>query len=309
MNYYDIRRSYELEHAKLSRLPNWVATSIGFKEVGDELTDEPSIKFYVEKKSSTHDANLSFPKEIIVYSKVGVRLGSIATDVCEYGEPAISFGVRTGHVLRAIDGDIGVCAISLRIGPKSYVVTCAHVSCDVKFQIPMPLNVIDSNTGQPFFLGNTVKFRHQSADGNVRADFSIIEVDPATSVEAGKILGSSMTIENEDVGSITHNDTADYWYQVGRERLNCSRPEKTLVGLVKVDNHIFRYRDFVTLRMRDGDRARPGHSGAAICKTVNAKVKACGILFGGDPTNGRFVHAFNFRPILTFLEHHFGRPD
>lgn len=293
MNLWDIRRSVIAKSDDLDRLPNLSHVTLGEKVRKGVPTGERAVVAYVSKKKERLEEDEKFPSSFSCQKVNGDFVGDIQTDVQEIAGEIRAFGLRSGHVIRGFDGDHGVSALAYEneMGQKR-LMTNAHVVVDVENNgatgLPSFKNRVDNNYYQ---LGKLQAVSKLRAGMTTTHDVAVIEVPSAYDLDEFMIQDQTNDIDR--IAGISTLSNHNYWFVVGGEKFECGFPERVVKKLpVKVDGVIVHYAECWQFRMTRG-RAKPGQSGALICRNAGAEIIACGMVFGGIEPSHIFAFPFN----------------
>lgn len=291
---WDIRRSGLARFDALMALPNVRYMTVGQKIKGSSRQAEKTLKLYV---SSKHDMapNETIPQSIgwVAKSRASATAAPVLTDVVELSGELESFGIRSGHIIRAFDNDLGVCAISYSNAGGRFLITNAHVAVDVaRGGVTGPVDVLNRVDGQYHRFGTVLNASQLKATEITTHDVALIAVDPDFQVDDFMLLDME-----DDVDRLEGIDTMSphqYWYSVNGRRFDCMFPER-VVGhaFINVDGVRVPYAEFWQLSMVNGSAAAKGHSGALICRMDGGDIVACGLVFGGVAPGRVFAFPFN----------------
>lgn len=288
---WDIRRTLLRNFRKLTSHPNISHFTIGEKRKGGSRTSEKSIIAYVSRKVRALAEDRCLPDSITCYRKNGSLAGTVNTDVVELKGSGTAFGIRSGHIIRGFDGDLGVTAVSYRnASNQERLLTNAHVVVDVAngtSSLPSFLNRVD---GQFYQLGNIAAVSNLVANQQTTHDVAVIAVPDAYEID--HFMVQDIQNDIDEISGISTMSSHDYWFVVNGRTFRCAFPER-VVGAVPilVDGVIIPYAECWKLQMTQGASA-PGQSGALLCRTSGTDIIACGLIFGGFEPN--FILAFPF---------------
>lgn len=267
-------------------LENVSHLTIGEKRVGDEPSGQLALIAYVTRKHDV-DPNQMLPSEVKVRLPSG-KIRSLPVDVIELPSHPRALGMRSGHIIRAGDGELGICGLTFIRDGSQYAATNAHVVANMKTQrfYGEPA-VFDPGRSQYRPIGRTVYISAFPADTPTIEDLAIIRVDHVQ-VEALGLVGEMAPISG--FASFLDLSAAEFWYNINGSRISLDAPQRAVgtgIGLL-VDGELFRYTDFWALRVTQGIIA-PGHSGSLVCTGTGKNIRACGMLFGGAPPTYAYV--------------------
>lgn len=278
---------HERRHRPLIRGRNIAGLGVGEREVGGNITDELSLRFYVRRKLPRSKCRMKIPARIETPG-----LGSILTDVIEIGElrkhasrkaeqrPAYP-GCSVGSGL--IAGTLG-CIVRKRNGsPGSYLLTNAHViardgNAALNSPIFQPALVDERSTPPGSFakLSEVVSFEFSPSKYNNVADAAIAKIRrpsmaDSTIIGIGKPAGvvaakRGMLVQKSGRSSdLTHGKIRDIHF---RTRIKYERDKMGNIGWVGFKDQIL-----VTKFSQEGD------SGALV---LDQKNMAVGLVFAGS---------------------------
>lgn len=285
-----LRQAIRRSTATLRQLPNVTHVTLGEKLVGGVPSGRIAAKVYVETKTSVPAAQ-RVPQEIPIRQGDGRTVGTLVTDVVQTDGVPEGFGVCSGDVLQAFDNDLGIAGVSFSKGGVGYVLTNAHVACDVAANgASGRMRWRDGGQVRP--LGPVIYWSPLRQGVVATADAAVIRVDDPRSVEPLMIRNVSSALEKMDVISPRLND---YWFVANGELFRCVAAEPADGdNEANVDGVRIHYRGFWQLRLVQG-RARKGLSGSLLCRTVAGRPQACGLVFGGLIPD--YIWAYPFRPL------------
>jgi hypothetical protein len=290
---WDIRRSILADPKRVSALPNVLYLTIGEKRTKGQRTGERSIVAYVGRKVEELEPSQMVPKVIHCTDKRGGAVGSVQTDVISLENTPKTFGIRAGQLLRGFDDDQGICALAYENSQgQKRILTNAHVVVDVRTNgqtgIPAVYNRADGNF---YELGHVLGASKLRVGTRTTHDVAVLSVPDEYALD-------HLMVQNDenDIDSFAGMETLsqdEYWFVARGETFKCAFPERVIGDLpIEVDGVIVYYAECWQMQMTEGEAA-PGLSGALVCKTVNSKVVACGLLFGGVQPNLIYVFPFN----------------
>ena len=287
---WDIRRSALAKFKQLASRPNVSHLTIGYKVTGGVRSQEKSLRFYVHRKEPRWGGQ-AVPLALDVLAKNNGIIGNVRTDVEEIGDLA-AFGVRSGHVIRAFDNDLGVCALTYAHGGARFLLTNAHVVVNVANGGKSgPISILNRVDGQ-YYSAGTVQYASRLVPGEVTtSDIAVVRMHDGLAIDQFMILDIANDIDRID--GISTLAEYQYWYVVNGHRFHCSGPERVVgTAPIMVDGVAVPYAEFWQLTMSVGGAAR-GHSGALLCRTSGNEIVACGIVFGGIAPSHIFAFPFN----------------
>lgn len=299
---WDIRRAGIAHYDTLISKQNVRYMTVGYKVRDGVRLPEKSLKLYVSSKN--HVAAGQMIPQRLAAPMSGGDLATVPTDVIQLDGVPCAFGLRSGHLIKAFNGDRGVCAISyLRNGAK-FLLTNAHVVVDVaRGGVSGPVDVLNRVDGLYYRLGNVIHASRLDPSTVTTHDVALVGVHPDFQVDQFMVLDMENDIDR--IEGINTLATHDYWYRVNGRRFDCKFPER-VVGTVLIDTDgvDVPYAEFWQLEMVNGSTARPGHSGALLCRMDGGDVVACGLVFGGAPAEGttsEVVFAFPFNKMWRLM--------
>jgi len=288
---WDIRRSGAARFEALTSKPNVRYMTVGHKVKNGVRLPDKSLNFYVARKEQVAPED-AIPKQIDWLATDGRTADTIATDVTELGSEPATFGLRSGHILRAFDNDVGVCAVAYTNGGRKFLLTNAHVVVNAAAGgAAGPVDVLNRTDGQ-FYRFGVVANASQLRPGIVTThDVARIEVNPAFTVDDFMILDLDNDIDRlEGIETLSAHR---YWYRVNGQQFECAFPERVVGSvIISVDGIHVPYAEFWQLQMVAGAVGK-GHSGALLCRSDGTEVVACGLVFGGVAPNLVFAFPFN----------------
>jgi hypothetical protein len=242
---------------------------------------------YVTRKEDV-DPHNQIPKSVPYH---GSRLKrAFSTDVVELHSDPTVFGVSAGNVLLASDQNLGVCSLSFVKNGRNYVVTNAHVGCNIpQGGAFCNIALVEPVTNRTVAVGPVVWSSGLTQGRIAQNDLSLVLAEYC-SIEPYTIYNVSQPISG--MSHFVPGNTT-YWFMWNGVEFNCAYPEYTAAAsAINVEGVAIDYEDFWVLQMTKGASA-PGQSGALICRTDNGRdVVACGIVFGGSAPN--LIFAFSF---------------
>jgi hypothetical protein len=263
--------------------------TIGQKRTKGVRTPEASIVVYVTKKERV-SASDRIPETIPAISRSRVKT-PIQTDVVELQSDPAAFGVMAGNVLLASDMNYGVCGLSFNKNGTGYVLTNAHVGCNIpQGGAPCTLNLLNPGSNQPLPVGPVI-WSSGLVPGQVATNDAAIARADQIAVEPYQILNVAQRLSGTShfvQGSTT------YWFMWNGVEFDCAYPEPVLhPAWINVEGVNIQYDGFWILQMTRGASA-PGQSGGLICRTDNGTdVIGCGLIFGGSAPNLIFAFPFD----------------
>ena len=296
-NIWDIRRSALAQLSALRNRKNISHITVGYKQKDGMDTGEKALIFYVSEKSAVSSSD-RVPPLLDVLDVDHKLIGAVSTDVQQASAPK-TFGWRSGHLIKSFDNDIGVCAVTFSKNNQHYLLTNAHVVIDVSRNgLGGPPSIFNRTDGRYYQVGNIIKATELRPGVTTNSDLAIVAIPPGHVVDDYLILDLNNNIDAfEGIETLAPHQ---YWYVVNGQVHACAKPER-IVGSapINVDGALVNYTEFWQLRMTAGE-ARPGHSGALLCRTVGNQIRACGLIFGGlAPTH---VFAFPFNKMWRLVE-------
>jgi hypothetical protein len=266
--------------------------TIGEKRIAGIRARRRAIVVYVRKKEEV-PAGRTIPSSYTV--SLGGRSSKLLTDVIELPDVPRAFGLRSGHLLRARDGDHGVCGLTLTLNQRRYMLTNAHVVADIARQwVSGPPEALEPGSLRYLPVGPVRYVSPMPPKLAVNEDLAIVEVSELA-IDAMGIVDIKYPIAR--FGSFEEAPAGRYWYVVNGSVYDCAFPEPLLQGSivsVLVDGRAMPYTGFWKLQIMSGGSA-PGQSGALICRGSGRKIEACGMVFGG--VQPHFVYAFSMGAI------------
>ena len=287
-----LRRTARKVVAALKRKPNVLYVTVGTKRVKGKRTKHDAIVVYVAKKQKRLQKAHRVPKTVRSEKPSKNEPKRIRTDVVQIEQTPEAFGARAGQIIKSFDNDLGVCGLPFVKNGVGYVLTNAHVACDVNIGRYGEGTLLDSSTNLFFDLGPVVYWTPMSLNAPVSDDTAVLRADHWL-VDPLMVLGANRPIAS--FGEVDEMQNATYWYNVNGAVFQCSHAE-WVVGTapISVDGRIFSYCRFWQLQMTVGVAAH-GHSGALLCRSSGDDIIACGLVFGGVQPN--YIFAFPIRAL------------
>jgi len=292
-------RSAREASGELLKKKNVQLISLGHKRIKGRRTSDAAAVIYVLKKENVAAPD-RIPETISIVANRR-KTATLKTDVVELIDVPKTFGVRSGNVLVASNRHNGVCGLSFTKNGAGYVLTNAHVGCDIAHGgSPGNLSLLDPGSNQLSLIGpvvwssglspNTVAYSDAAV---ARADY--LPVDPYQIFNIQQqISGTSHFVQ----------DNTTYWFTWNGVEYECAHPEQVVhPANIDVEGVTVQYDNFWILQMTRGTAA-PGQSGALICRTDNGStVIGCGLIFGGSAPNLIFAFSFDelFGQVYTAL--------
>jgi hypothetical protein len=290
-----LRRTASSVADELAKYRNVSFVTIGAKRIKGRRTPKRAFVVYVSKKGDVSRPDRIPSSAILNRGKLkGTRL---PTDVVELPSVPQAFGIRSGDIVFAGDGDFGTNCLGFVKDGAGYIVTNAHVIGDVRqrrvFGTP---EIQEPATHKHFPLGAVEYISPFTPGATTNEDIAI--------VRAGNIAVDHLCILNEQFpikrfGDFAQDVTAQYWYNTNGARVTCRDPEPVPVGHsvpILVDGLWYPYTGFWALEVSAGVPAK-GHSGSIVCRGSGTSIEACGILFGGAPPN--YAYVLPLQPTLS----------
>lgn len=277
---------------ELAKAANVSHVSFGHKETAGRSTGRPALKAHVARKGGV-PAAVAAPRVLPLIDGRGRVIGEIESDIVETGGAPELLGLRSGSTLIAFDFDRGVAGLTFPKGARRYVLTNAHVACDLaQGGAAGPLSW---RTGdRDVVIGPVVAATPIGEDAVARGDCAVISVGADVIVDPYRVEGVDARIHRLDD---LRPSQRTHWFAAHGEVLACDRPEKILTpALVEVDGLEVYYEGFWQFRMIQG-RALGGQSGALLCRTVNGLNVGCGLVFGRASED--LIWAFPFRSMFN----------
>ena len=281
----------------LSR-PNVVYITVGDRRVEGRRTGELSLVAYVTRKGGATGEDL-IPLAFDVQMPDGSTL-TLPTDVVELPATPQALGMRAGHVIRAADGDIGMCGLTFSKDNRSYIATNAHVVANLRLGFPGEPAVQDPATMHFKQIGRRI-YISDPANLPMEEDLAIVEAR-FVEVDRHAVVGESRPIAG--FSNFVGTSNSRFWYTVNGVKILCSDPQPTVADIpvpILVDGATFPYANFWRLQVDQGMVA-PGHSGSLICTGTGRSIVACGMLFGGEPPS--YVYAFPIDDVMRRIAAH-----
>ena len=270
----------------LTRRPGVTHVTVGEKFTRGGRTGCRAIKVYVCAKTS--DAPMQIPTTVAIFNQLGRKVGAVPTDVVEVKAEPQLFGLRSGHTVISFDRERGVAGLCFSKGGRSFVLTNAHVACDVRSGICGTLAW--RLQGQETSLGAVVYASEIDALRVAREDMAVVRLGQDIISEDFRL--DLVDAEVTRLDDLRHS-AREHWFVANGQLFRCANPEPVDSPTdVAVDGAVFSYAGFWQLDAVVGD-PEPGLSGALLCRTVGDHVVACGLVFAGIP--GQFIWAFPFR--------------
>lgn len=288
--------------ASLRRKPNVAYVTIGEKRVGGARNGKRALIVYVRKKEVVAPKH-RIPKRKKVLLSSG-KSTLLPTDVVELDNVPRAFGLRSGHVVRAEDGDLGICGLSFLHNGLPYAITNAHVVSNVARHVTFEDPEVQDRADLQFYqIGKTVYATDFPQGRATDEDVAIIRAN-MIQIEPMLVLDENRPIS--DFAGFERDENAVFWYSVNGGKQYCMRPEPFPLDEsvpILVDGITLPYRNFWKLQVVRG-LAKPGHSGALICREANGVIVGCGLLFGGVEPN--YVYAFAFDEVMARVRRRLG---
>jgi len=262
--------------------------TVGQKRTNGLRTPEASIIVYVSKKEHVDSSEL-IPRVVDKAPGTQIR-NAIRTDVVELTSMPTAFGVRAGNVLVASDQNYGVCGLSFFKNGVGYVLTNAHVGCDIsQGGAPCSLSLLTPGTNELSPVGPVIWSSGLSAGQVAQNDAAVARAD-YIAIDPYQIQNVRRRIDRR---SHFAQSNITYWFMWNGAQFDCAYPEPVMHPAgIDVEGISIEYEGFWILQMTRGASA-PGQSGALICRTDNeTDIIACGMIFGGSAPN--FIFAFPF---------------
>lgn len=268
--------------------------TIGEKRVAGTRVRRRALVVYVRKKKDVPTAD-RVPRAFRV--SFGGRSSVLLTDVVELPDVPRAFGLRSGHLLRARDGDHGVCGLTLVSNHRRYMLTNAHVVADMARQwVSGPPDALEPGSLRYLSVGPVRYVSPMPVNLAINEDLAIVEVSDLA-IDAMRIVDIKFPIAR--FGTFEEAPAARYWYIVNGSVYDCAFPEPLLQGMtvsILVDGRSVPYTGFWKLQIMSGGSA-PGQSGALICRGSGRRIEACGMVFGG--VQPHFIYAFSMDAIVA----------
>lgn len=288
-----LRRSSRVSAKEIATKENVAFMTVGIKRVDGSRTGQKALIVYVVKKMDVEEEQ-RIPSSIKAIHNNDALPKDIPTDVVEIFSRPQTFGARAGNILISSAGKQGVCGFAFVKDQIGYILTNAHVGCDMTHGgAPSLLSLINPPTGQLIRVGPVVwssglNPQRIATDDSAVARADYVPVDPAM------IINMPQPVTGE--GVISGDQSVTYWYSVNGATFLCGHPEPIAYpASIEVDGLQIRYQNFWVMQMLQGI-VGPGHSGSLLCRDGPSGPIACGLLFGGSaPTK---VFAFSFKPIF-----------
>lgn len=283
-----IDRILRASQPRISIIPNVKMITIGNKIRDGTNTGERALKFHVTRKLEVSHSD-RIPSHLD--DKTGMH--RIATDVVERVRRPELFGLSSGDKIRAFDGDVGACTIAFQKNGRNYGITNAHVVR--RYEQGGIAGKLDWNAPTGEWIGAVgipiaaSMLSHDEVNVRDEAVFSL----PKLPIDENFIRVADRHIESLD---ILRSNYSPYWFSSMGKITLLSSPEKSVSPLaIEIDGREALFANFYVLDLLEGI-ARPGISGALICRTTGGVTIGCGLIFGGFRDES--VFAFHFPPIL-----------
>lgn len=274
---------------RLSKLPNVMLIAIGRKRRGGKILRKHAVIVYVKNKER-------IPRRYLVPLRLPVplRANDVETDVQQLPAPPEVFGVRSGHIVRAADMDLGVVGLVFSKSGRDYALTNAHVACDVSQGGRAGyMQFLERSSSAYRPLGPVVFATPLNPNLLATSDLAIIGVDHYQ-IDPWMVLDVPMPTQR----GVIRPGNGEYWYSVGGKVFICGFPEQVVKHVdIRVDGTVIKYARFWQLRMRSDSPSAPGQSGALLCQSIANGILACGMVFGGSQPG--YIFAFSFE---TFFD-------
>lgn len=273
---------------RLQALQNVTHVTVGEKITQGQHTGVRSLKVHVTEKRDVKGTG-RIPSTIVAQDSIG-NSHRFVTDVIEVGGTPELFGMRTGHRIIAFDRDLGLAGLTFTKANRSYVLTNAHVVCDVaRGGVSGVAGWLDPPQ-LTRALGRVVMATALTQGHPTGSDVAIIEVGNQALLDPLQVVGSSSPIKTM---GMMHRFASPIYLPTMGTFLSCVEPEPVLGDTpVMVDGVVLHYRNF--WQVRNVDRlARGGLSGGVLVRLVDGAFEICGLVFGGVPTD--YLWAFSFK--------------
>lgn len=273
---------------RLQSLTNVTHVTVGEKVTRGQGTGMRSLKVHVTAKRDVTGAG-RIPKTLSAKDSKG-RAHRFITDVIEVGGSPELFGMRAGHQIIAFDRDLGLAGLVFTKAGRSYVLTNAHVVCDVANGGTSGIAGWHNPPRLPQALGSVVRATRLIPGRPTNSDAAVIEVAHPALLDPYQVAGSNIPVAS--MGMMRSFSSPVYLAAMGTF-LECVEPEPVLGdNPVEVDGVVLDYREF--WQVRNVDRlARRGLSGGVLFRRLPEGFEACGLVFGGVPND--YLWAFSFR--------------
>lgn len=276
--------------AKLARLPNVTHITVGAKIKRGRATGLRALKVHVVEKIDVA-RRAAVPRFVFARSRGGERL-RFRTDVIATGGVPIALGMRAGNRVQSFDNELGVAGFMFAKGTHDYVLTNAHVVCNVAQAGATGIaKWRDVPAGPPRTLGPVVYTTRIDPALVARSDAAVVRAVPGL-IEVRRAVGLDASIEL--MGELDRN--TNYLLAFKGEFIGVSSGERVVGAVpIEVDGVIVRYEGFWQFDCPTR-RAAPGLSGALLFKSSPTGPIACGLVFGGIPD--RRLFAYPFKPLF-----------
>jgi len=277
---------------RLQAMDNVTHVTVGEKITRGRHTGVRSLKVHVTQKRDVSGAG-RIPTSMTTKDAKG-RSHLFVTDVIEVGGLPELFGMRTGHRIIAFDRDLGMAGLIFTKADRSYVLTNAHVVCDVANGGASGIAGWYDPPQLTRALGPIVRASRLIPGRPASSDAAVIEVGSQALLDPLQVAGSNIPIAT--MGMMRAFTSPIYLPSMGTF-LSCVEPEPVLGDTpVMVDGVVLEYRGF--WQVRNVDRlARRGLSGGVLVRLVGEAFEVCGLVFGGVPDD--YLWAFPFRNLFN----------
>ena len=277
---------------RLQGLENVTHVTVGEKITRGRPTGVRSLKVHVTAKRKVTGTG-RIPKTLTAKDSKG-RLQRFITDVIEVGGSPELFGMRAGHQVVAFDNDLGLAGLVFKKAGRSYVLTNAHVVCDVANGGNSGIAGWYDPPRLTHALGPVASWTPLIPGRPASSDAAVIEVGDPALLDPYMVAGADIPIDR--MGMMRRFSSPIYLAAMG-SFLECVAPEPVLGDTeVEVDGVVLEYREFWQVRNVDG-LARRGLSGGVLIRRVGGIFEACGLVFGGVPDD--YLWAFPFKRLFN----------
>ena len=214
----------------IAAYPNVHYVTLAEKQVANAPTGMLAVVAYVSSKQDMA-ADDRIPDAVEVRFGNG-RRRLLATDVVELHSAPRTLGMRAGNIVRAADGDQGMCGLTFDHNGAAYMITNAHVVANIATQSSAgEPGVIDPATQAVLPIGHTVYISDFGPNAVTTQDLAIVR---ATSVDIDPhyIVGEASPIAA--FGHFAQMAGATFWYNVNGARVVLDSPQPVINQKVEI---------------------------------------------------------------------------